>query len=88
MMFVSFFLLLLQPKKKVTAYLLFSVSTAVIGSLQFGYNTGVINAPEQVCVYVWRREVMCHMNIASHKIQLQSFFLKLFSPFFIKFLFC
>uniref|UniRef100_A0A8C5G5G7 Solute carrier family 2, facilitated glucose transporter member 1-like n=1 Tax=Gouania willdenowi TaxID=441366 RepID=A0A8C5G5G7_GOUWI len=31
----------------VTGYLLFSLSTAVIGSLQFGYNTGVINAPEQ-----------------------------------------
>ncbi|XP_070768807.1 solute carrier family 2, facilitated glucose transporter member 3 isoform X2 [Enoplosus armatus] len=36
-----------KPKKKVTLYLLFCVSTAVIGSLQFGYNTGVINAPEQ-----------------------------------------
>ncbi|XP_067093768.1 solute carrier family 2, facilitated glucose transporter member 3 [Osmerus mordax] len=37
-----------KPKKKgVTGYLLFCVSTAVIGSLQFGYNTGVINAPEQ-----------------------------------------
>ncbi|KAF7666828.1 hypothetical protein LDENG_00089220 [Lucifuga dentata] len=36
-----------KPKKKITFYLLFSVSTAVIGSLQFGYNTGVINAPEQ-----------------------------------------
>uniref|UniRef100_A0A8C5E894 Solute carrier family 2, facilitated glucose transporter member 1-like n=1 Tax=Gouania willdenowi TaxID=441366 RepID=A0A8C5E894_GOUWI len=32
---------------QVTGYLLFSLSTAVIGSLQFGYNTGVINAPEQ-----------------------------------------
>uniref|UniRef100_A0AAY4A8N0 Major facilitator superfamily (MFS) profile domain-containing protein n=1 Tax=Denticeps clupeoides TaxID=299321 RepID=A0AAY4A8N0_9TELE len=31
----------------VTCYLLFCVSTAVIGSLQFGYNTGVINAPEE-----------------------------------------
>lgn len=36
-----------KPQKKVTLYLLFCVSTAVIGSLQFGYNTGVINAPEQ-----------------------------------------
>ncbi|XP_054636959.1 solute carrier family 2, facilitated glucose transporter member 3 [Dunckerocampus dactyliophorus] len=36
-----------KPKqKKVTVYLLYCVSTAVIGSLQFGYNTGVINAPE------------------------------------------
>ncbi|XP_053481817.1 solute carrier family 2, facilitated glucose transporter member 1 [Ictalurus furcatus] len=32
-------------KRKVTGHLLFCVSTAVIGSLQFGYNTGVINAP-------------------------------------------
>uniref|UniRef100_A0A3B5MPG6 Solute carrier family 2 member 3a n=1 Tax=Xiphophorus couchianus TaxID=32473 RepID=A0A3B5MPG6_9TELE len=31
----------------VTGYLLFSLGTAVIGSLQFGYNTGVINAPEE-----------------------------------------
>ncbi|XP_075965186.1 solute carrier family 2, facilitated glucose transporter member 3 isoform X2 [Anarhichas minor] len=36
-----------KPKKKLTFYLLYSVSTAVIGSLQFGYNTGVINAPEE-----------------------------------------
>uniref|UniRef100_A0A3P9NVR1 Solute carrier family 2 member 3b n=1 Tax=Poecilia reticulata TaxID=8081 RepID=A0A3P9NVR1_POERE len=34
------------PKKKLNPYLLFCVSTAAIGSLQFGYNTGVINAPE------------------------------------------
>ncbi|XP_034456928.1 solute carrier family 2, facilitated glucose transporter member 3a [Hippoglossus hippoglossus] len=34
-------------EKQVTGYLLFSLTTAVIGSLQFGYNTGVINAPEQ-----------------------------------------
>ncbi|KPP71528.1 solute carrier family 2, facilitated glucose transporter member 3-like, partial [Scleropages formosus] len=33
--------------KQITGYLLFSVTTVVIGSLQFGYNTGVINAPEQ-----------------------------------------
>ncbi|XP_076003290.1 solute carrier family 2, facilitated glucose transporter member 1 [Genypterus blacodes] len=34
--------------KKITLPLLLSVGTAVIGSLQFGYNTGVINAPEAV----------------------------------------
>uniref|UniRef100_A0A3P9LVM4 Solute carrier family 2, facilitated glucose transporter member 3 n=1 Tax=Oryzias latipes TaxID=8090 RepID=A0A3P9LVM4_ORYLA len=37
----------LITRNKVTPYLLYCVSTAVIGSLQFGYNTGVINAPEQ-----------------------------------------
>ncbi|XP_075968859.1 solute carrier family 2, facilitated glucose transporter member 3a [Anarhichas minor] len=47
-----FFLTLSPPslslqEKQVTGYLLFSLGTAVIGSLQFGYNTGVINAPEQ-----------------------------------------
>ncbi|KAJ8334367.1 hypothetical protein SKAU_G00400060 [Synaphobranchus kaupii] len=36
-----------ERKQRVTCYLLFSVSVVVIGSLQFGYNTGVINAPEQ-----------------------------------------
>ncbi|XP_040021701.1 solute carrier family 2, facilitated glucose transporter member 3 isoform X1 [Gasterosteus aculeatus] len=36
-----------KPKKKLTFYLFYCVSTAVIGSLQFGYNTGVINAPEE-----------------------------------------
>ncbi|MCI4374701.1 hypothetical protein PGIGA_G00008900 [Pangasianodon gigas] len=34
-----------NKRKQVTGHLLFCVSTAVIGSLQFGYNTGVINAP-------------------------------------------
>ncbi|KAM9852172.1 solute carrier family 2, facilitated glucose transporter member 3 [Aulostomus maculatus] len=36
-----------SKQKRITFYLLYCVSTAVIGSLQFGYNTGVINAPEQ-----------------------------------------
>ncbi|XP_023648466.1 solute carrier family 2, facilitated glucose transporter member 1 [Paramormyrops kingsleyae] len=36
-----------KKPKQVTAFLLFCVGTAVIGSLQFGYNTGVINAPEK-----------------------------------------
>ncbi|XP_060897087.1 solute carrier family 2, facilitated glucose transporter member 1 [Labrus mixtus] len=34
--------------KKITFPLMMSVGTAVIGSLQFGYNTGVINAPQKV----------------------------------------
>ncbi|XP_074050498.1 solute carrier family 2, facilitated glucose transporter member 3-like isoform X2 [Macrotis lagotis] len=33
---------------KVTGSLLFSVGVAAISSFQFGYNTGVINAPEQI----------------------------------------
>uniref|UniRef100_A0A8C6Z6Q4 Solute carrier family 2, facilitated glucose transporter member 3 n=1 Tax=Nothoprocta perdicaria TaxID=30464 RepID=A0A8C6Z6Q4_NOTPE len=33
---------------KITAYLIYAVSIAAIGSLQFGYNTGVINAPEKI----------------------------------------
>lgn len=34
--------------QKITAPLIYAVSIAAIGSLQFGYNTGVINAPEKV----------------------------------------
>ncbi|KAM4740250.1 solute carrier family 2, facilitated glucose transporter member 1 [Anableps anableps] len=34
--------------KQITFPLLMSVGTAVIGSLQFGYNTGVINAPQKI----------------------------------------
>ncbi|KAM6982946.1 solute carrier family 2, facilitated glucose transporter member 1-like [Tautogolabrus adspersus] len=33
---------------KVTPQLMMAVGTAVIGSLQFGYNTGVINAPQLI----------------------------------------
>ncbi|KAG3292441.1 solute carrier family 2, facilitated glucose transporter member 3 [Ictidomys tridecemlineatus] len=34
--------------QKVTPSLIFAVSVATIGSFQFGYNTGVINAPETI----------------------------------------
>uniref|UniRef100_A0A9L0SM22 Solute carrier family 2, facilitated glucose transporter member 3 n=1 Tax=Equus caballus TaxID=9796 RepID=A0A9L0SM22_HORSE len=34
--------------QKVTASLIFAISIATIGSFQFGYNTGVINAPEMI----------------------------------------
>lgn len=36
------------PPPQVTASLIFAISIATIGSFQFGYNTGVINAPEMV----------------------------------------
>ncbi|XP_077026060.1 solute carrier family 2, facilitated glucose transporter member 3 isoform X1 [Tamandua tetradactyla] len=35
-------------KQDVTAPLIFAISIATIGSFQFGYNTGVINAPEAI----------------------------------------
>ncbi|MCJ8729460.1 hypothetical protein PDJAM_G00106580 [Pangasius djambal] len=38
----------MDSDKKVTFQLLLAVGTAVIGSLQFGYNTGVINAPQKI----------------------------------------
>jgi len=31
----------------------YSIFSAVLGMLQFGYNTGVINAPEQVNKYLY-----------------------------------
>ncbi|XP_051515975.1 solute carrier family 2, facilitated glucose transporter member 1-like [Myxocyprinus asiaticus] len=37
-----------SEKKHVTLQLMMAVCTAVIGSLQFGYNTGVINAPQKI----------------------------------------
>ncbi|XP_029975041.1 solute carrier family 2, facilitated glucose transporter member 1-like [Salarias fasciatus] len=36
----------MESSGKVTPQLMLAVGTAVIGSLQFGYNTGVINAPQ------------------------------------------
>ncbi|XP_062853495.1 solute carrier family 2, facilitated glucose transporter member 1 [Trichomycterus rosablanca] len=38
----------MERDKKVTFHLLLAVGTAVIGSLQFGYNIGVINAPQKI----------------------------------------
>ncbi|KAF7248336.1 Solute carrier family 2, facilitated glucose transporter member 3 [Varanus komodoensis] len=38
----------MDSDKKITLPLIFAVCVAVIGSLQFGYNTGVINAPEEI----------------------------------------
>ncbi|NXD86779.1 GTR3 protein, partial [Halcyon senegalensis] len=41
--------------QKITAPLIYAVSIAAIGSLQFGYNTGVINAPEKIIVTFFNR---------------------------------
>lgn len=38
----------MEGEKKLTFQLMLAVGTAVIGSLQFGYNTGVINAPQKI----------------------------------------
>ncbi|KAG5282219.1 hypothetical protein AALO_G00053590 [Alosa alosa] len=38
----------MNSDKQVTFQLMLAVGTAVIGSLQFGYNTGVINAPQKI----------------------------------------
>ncbi|XP_062991800.1 solute carrier family 2, facilitated glucose transporter member 3-like [Elgaria multicarinata webbii] len=38
----------MESKKKITCSLVSAVCVAVIGSLQYGYNTGVINAPEEI----------------------------------------
>ncbi|KAG7276504.1 hypothetical protein CRUP_021284 [Coryphaenoides rupestris] len=38
----------MECSDQITLPLLFAVGTAVIGSLQFGYNTGVINAPQTI----------------------------------------
>ncbi|XP_063798095.1 solute carrier family 2, facilitated glucose transporter member 1 isoform X2 [Pseudophryne corroboree] len=38
----------MESEGKVTVQLMVAVGVAVLGSLQFGYNTGVINAPQKV----------------------------------------
>ncbi|KAG8520731.1 Solute carrier family 2, facilitated glucose transporter member 3 [Galemys pyrenaicus] len=37
-----------EAPRRVTAHLIFAITVATIGSFQFGYNTGVINAPEMI----------------------------------------
>lgn len=45
---LTLLLFLCFPQQGLTLPLMLAVGTAVIGSLQFGYNTGVINAPQNV----------------------------------------
>uniref|UniRef100_A0A665UHJ1 Solute carrier family 2, facilitated glucose transporter member 1-like n=1 Tax=Echeneis naucrates TaxID=173247 RepID=A0A665UHJ1_ECHNA len=42
-------------QQQVTPWLIMAAGTAVIGSLQFGYNTGVINAPQNVSIISCQR---------------------------------
>ncbi len=44
-----------------------AVGTAVIGSLQFGYNTGVINAPQNVSIYICVRDEGKRREICEEK---------------------
>ena len=48
--------MLFFPSQGLTFFLAYSIFSAVLGMLQFGYNTGVINAPEQVGIM----EINCH----------------------------
>lgn len=48
---VHTFICVSVSQQQVTPHLMLAVGTAVIGSLQFGYNTGVINAPQNVSIY-------------------------------------
>ena len=45
------------PRQRVTGTLVLAVFSAVLGSLQFGYNIGVINAPQKVRGYSWQSGV-------------------------------
>ncbi|PNJ30534.1 SLC2A14 isoform 17, partial [Pongo abelii] len=38
----------MDNRQNVTPALIFAITVATIGSFQFGYNTGVINAPETI----------------------------------------
>ncbi|XP_008056486.2 solute carrier family 2, facilitated glucose transporter member 2 isoform X1 [Carlito syrichta] len=44
-----------MTEDKVTGTLIFTVFTAVLGSFQFGYDIGVINAPQQIIISHYRQ---------------------------------
>ena len=52
-----------------TGFLIYAIFAAVLGMLQFGYNTGVINAPQGVknfrkfsFVFFFYRDVLCYVR--------------------------
>lgn len=66
--------------QKLTGRLLLAVGGAVLGSLQFGYNTGVINAPQKVSAvpslaYRHQLPLLCitHLHILTLPLACQSF---------------
>nr|AHE63391.1 GLUT2 [Lithobates pipiens] len=46
-----------RKEKSLTGTLIFTVSTAVLGSLQFGYGIGVINAPQKIIEHHYARKL-------------------------------
>lgn len=52
-MHVSADMICFSPSWQLTPQLLMAAGTAVIGSFQFGYNTGVINAPQNVNILLF-----------------------------------
>lgn len=61
--------------QKLTGRLMLAVGGAVLGSLQFGYNTGVINAPQKVSAvpsvaYQHWLALLCTAHPTSHVLAL------------------
>jgi len=46
--------------QRITGTLALSVFTAVLGSFQFGYNIGVINAPQKVILHPFENQLLIH----------------------------
>lgn len=44
--------------QRITGTLALSVFTAVLGSLQFGYNIGVVNAPQKVIIHLYLNQLL------------------------------
>uniref|UniRef100_F7GQZ6 Solute carrier family 2, facilitated glucose transporter member 3 n=1 Tax=Macaca mulatta TaxID=9544 RepID=F7GQZ6_MACMU len=58
--------------QKVTPALIFAITVATIGSFQFGYNTGVINAPEKIIKEFINKSLTEKANIPPSEVLLTS----------------